>query len=107
MSDATSTIAVTAYNMLAIAGRALTWPELKARIVPHHPDVKLDQLEAALAGMVERKFVVTSGLHIDLTDRQHRMMRARARTADGWDGWLIKDRRRGLVAIEDVIAGKA
>lgn len=101
---APSTIAFTLYNLIALAGRQITEAELAKRLEKHHPGVAPDEVNAALKELVERGLVDSLEVGYDLRDKQRRVARSRQRAdPDGWRGWMVQDRRVGLISIETAI----
>lgn len=101
---ATSTIAMSAYNMLALIGRPMTWDELHTAVSQAYgePMEKGAFLRAA-AGLLRRGYVSKlPGNLLALKDKYRRRVRWRDRTGDGWNGWQVED-PRGPQKLEEVI----
>lgn len=112
MELATSTIAMSAYNLLTLAPSEVTVGELYGAVCHGH-GVQLDrpQFVVAVKEMLRRGLV-----HLHRADDEHpqdrvscrdprrRRVRWRDRTGDGWGNWLVED-PRGPQRLEDVING--
>ncbi len=93
---ATSTIAWSAYNWLAVHARGpRTLDEIAAGIAPWAAESRIDVTPRQLADAVrelERRGYVRAmpGESFDLVDPARRVLVGRDRTdADGWRGWLV------------------
>lgn len=93
---ATSTIAWSVYNWLAVYARGpRTLAEIAAGLAPwvaeSRIDVKHSQLGAAVRELERRGYVrAMPGESFDLVDPDRRVLVGRDRTdADGWRGWLV------------------
>ena len=109
-----STVALSAYNLLALANRPMSTGEIAEELrKAQHPLAADDLFTRAVDGLVSRGFVnVRDGL-VWSKDRKRRIIRRRKRddvTVDsetgringGWTGWTIDDPTDGPVAIEEV-----
>jgi len=111
MPVATSTVAFTAYNVLALAGGPRTLEQISL-IAPRGV---VEHLRAALDEMVRRGWLSSSDAgEYDLRDAKRRLVRARDRSdgvvksdgsvTGGWGRWVVQCKQRGLLTIEQAIA---
>lgn len=104
MQQAQSTIAMSAYNVLAIIGRPTTPAELHQAVSNLYGEEipRPDFVEATMQ-LVTRKYIrELPGSLLATKDEQRRRVRWRDRTGDGWGNWLVED-PRGPQKLEDVI----
>jgi hypothetical protein len=99
----TSTLGFTAYNLIALSG-SLSLANIVSGVLGVHSveAPEQSQIEAAVAGMVSRGWVDVSGSDYSLKDSQRRLVKWRARTSEGWDGWKVDDPDAGPLPIEQV-----
>ena len=109
MAPPSSTVAMSAYNVLA-SGEAATTERLRFRI-PGAPT--LAELDAALQEMRRRGWVTYGPSGWDVIDAKRRLVRMRdlsdaevinGEVRGGWNGWTVQCRQRGFLLIEDAIA---
>jgi len=113
---ALSTIAMTAYNLLALAGGTMADEALRQRC----QGVQLPGLDAgsfieALVEMAAKGWVDydRGSKQVDLKDPHCRLVKYRDRSdggydddgnpVGGWGGWRVQCRRQGMISIDDVI----
>lgn len=110
-----STVALSAYNLLALANRPMSVSEIAEELrKAQHPLASDDLFARAVAGLVERGFVHEGHGLVWSKDRRRRIVRRRNRTDvsvdaetgrvdGGWTGWLIDDPSDGPVLVEEAI----
>jgi hypothetical protein len=110
-----STVALSGYNMIAIAG-AMTVERLHAKLAgSQHPGLTMEQTRAALDALVERKRVTLRDGVYDVQDRERRPVVARDRSdaevlddgqvVGGWNGWRVRaDKERALLILDEVLS---
>ncbi len=81
---AVSTIAMTAYNVLAMAAQPTDAHGLHPLVLVHHPKLPIAKLEEALQGLCQRRYVSNVGIGYALVDSSRRFVRNRSRFGDGW-----------------------
>jgi hypothetical protein len=103
---AESTIAMSAYNLLALNG-PLSLPALHALICKgHESEVPKDSVLFALNALVMRGFAALD----DETETLHACgpagapVRWRDRNGDGWEGWAVDMGKQGARALEEVLS---
>ena len=109
----TSTIAMTAYNIIAQSLEPLP-PEVILTIgkAKAHPDLKEDQLKEALNRLVDMKYVNEKNGGYSGKDPKRRIIVERDRSdawideetgeiTGGWNDWMAKDNERGLIPIKE------
>lgn len=112
---ATSTIAMSAYNLLTLANEPVTAGQLYVAVRQGHVGtddgfgIPRESFIDALKGLLRRRFVAVlqeNGKEdrFTLVDPARRRVRWRDRTGDGWDNWLVDD-PRGPQRLEDMING--
>lgn len=90
MNDcAPSTVALSVYNAMAAMDKACTRAEIKEFLAVHWGLVEDDDLEGAIAGLLERGHVRLEGervtpIYPDPSVRRTKMIMVRARSQDGW-----------------------
>ncbi len=111
----TSTIAFSLYNLLALRGEASSVDEMLDDLeMIQHPLLELPQLNRALDRLEEKKLVIRDGDDYRVIDRRRRVIVERdlldaavdpetGELVGGWNGWMVRDPRRGLVPIEEVV----
>ena len=105
MTVATSTVAMTVYNLLAGGTGARTIDEIAAAVSGWAAESRIvvseSQLREAVAGLVVRGFVRDMGARglFDVVDPKRRVVASRDRTGEGWAGWRVHTMAR----LEDVI----
>lgn len=109
-SLATSTIALSIYNLLAVAGRELTISQIyQSLCIGHNQQIDQKQVIEAMHGLCKRKFLCIhriDDLHpterFSIVDKLHRVVRARDRSGDGWENWRIVNRDGSVQRLEDI-----
>lgn len=111
-APALSTVAFTAYNVLALAGGPRT-AEQMLNVVPRGAAAYTEQ---ALDEMVLRGWLTCDDQdRYDLRDKKRRLVRLRdrgdakvdgatGRVAGGWGRWIVQCRDKGLMTLEAAIA---
>jgi len=111
-SCATSTIAMSAYNVMAVTGGdGVDKVDLLQRLITlQHPDLGLEQLENALDSLTERNLIKEADSRFKVKDAKRRVIVNRSlkdvevdedgNVSGGWTGWKIKDHALGLIPIE-------
>lgn len=115
MSDlyAQSTIAMTAYNVLATELRPSKVSDIHTGVIKQHPGLEMEDTEAALDELFDRGFITYDDmLGYDLLDEQRRVVVARDRSdgaidddgkpIGGWNKWMVKDGKNGLLLLSEV-----
>lgn len=101
---ATSTVAMSAYNMLAVQGRPFTTKAIFNYLSSEpHPGLKKTQVKQGLAELKKLGLVRSSREGFQINDPKRRLCVSRDRSGDGWDGWKVRDLQRGLIPIEEVL----
>lgn len=100
---APSTVAMTAYNVLAIKGEVVSMSNLFVEIEQHLPGLKKSMLSNALAEIKKRGLVKSCRKGFEIIDRKRRPIISRDINGDGWDSWMIMDAQRGSIPIEEVL----
>lgn len=112
---ATSTVALTAYNLLAVGSGARTPGELEGRVLSWARECGLEvpreQMAAAIAELARRGYVRSIRGMLDVADPLRRAVVARDRSDEGgpnpgWCGWRVQVKPNAaphLVSLEDVI----
>ena len=95
MNVAMSTVAMSAYNVLAKNGEAAPVAKLHAVVKGGlNTGIESDDFAAALTGLLELGYISIvsqdEGL-VDVVDPKRRIVRWRDRTNDGWDNWTVDD----------------
>jgi hypothetical protein len=122
MSDATpeqhptSTVAMSAYNLVAVAGRPLTEVEIRERLASsQHPGLGIERTREAVNALVSRHLMRLAGDGaFDIVDPLRRVVVGRDRSdaevlddgtvTGGWNGWRVRERSaRAAVPIEEVL----
>jgi hypothetical protein len=109
-----STIAMSAYNAIAInGGRAdkATIFDILHRV--QHPLLEIGVLERSLKHLLRRKYITRNGRIFSLIDPQRRIVVNRNLSdvrvdrkgipRGGWKNWKVRDLENGFVPIEEVI----
>jgi len=106
---ATSTVAMSIYNILAVAGRELTVVEIFSAVCNgHNQQLPNDQFIEAMKGLCQRKLLCIH--HSDdrnpterfsTVDKLHRIVRSRDRSGDGWCNWLVANRDGSVERLEN------
>ncbi len=111
----TSTIAFSLYNLLALRGEASSVDEMLDDLkMIQHPLLELPQLSRALDRLEEKKLVVRDGAVYRIADKRRRVIVERdlsdaavdpetGELVGGWNDWMMRDPRRGLIPIEEVL----
>lgn len=107
---ATSTIALSIYNVLAVAGREMTLQQIYHSICTgHNQELSKAQVIEAMHGLCKRRFLRVFEIddrnnveRFGVVDPQHRVVRKRSRTGDGWDNWLVVNRDGSVCRVEEV-----
>lgn len=104
MQQAISTIAMSAYNMLAVLGRPVTPSELHQVVSNMYgEEIPKPAFVEATMELVKRKYIrELPGTLLASKDEHRRRVRWRDRTGDGWGNWLVED-SRGPQKLEEVI----
>lgn len=97
---ATSTVAMSAYNMLAISPQPFTAGQLYSAVCKAH-GIQFDQKQfiEALQGLVSRSYLKIKRAEekkhdtFELVDPAKRRVRWRDRTGDGWENWMVESPR--------------
>lgn len=99
----TSTLGFTAYNLIALSG-GLTVADIVSGVLGVHTveAPEQSQIEAAIGGMESRGWIELDAGKYVLKDSQRRLVKWRARTGEGWDGWKVDDPDAGPLSIEQV-----
>lgn len=103
---ADSTIAMSAYNLVAIYAQPMELDLLLSQVHAAH-GIDQRRLEHALEQLRDRGWVTIDEKRgcIDVRDLKRRVVKARdRRDMSGWSGWLVQCRQRGLITIDDAIA---
>jgi len=106
---APSTIAMSAYNILTMAPVPVTISQLYVIVCRRHETtIHPDLYSSAIDGLIARRWIhgeIVCGQEpmVSCKDLQGRLVRWRDRTGDGWSGWMVEDRQRGQVRLEEVI----
>ena len=113
---ATSTVAMTIYNLLTVSGRTAEGPLEIADLVraSQHPEATDAMICRAWDGLVERKLLVETPDGWRPVDARRRTVFGRDRSdvaidkdsgavTGGWNGWKLKDPVYGAVPVEEVI----
>ncbi|MCP4674328.1 MAG: hypothetical protein GY854_02180 [Deltaproteobacteria bacterium] len=112
---ATSTVAISVYNLLTITGDAITLKEIHRRLESQqHPGLDIDQLSAAVIELVHCKLLQADGDKYCGIDLKRRTIAVRDRSdgainpetgecEGGWHGWMVRDPQRGFVPIEETV----
>lgn len=107
---ATSTIAMSSYNLLTLANVPVTAGQLYAVVCNGH-GMQLDRKAfiEALQELVKRRFVAivqTVGKpdHFTVVDPNKRRVRWRSREGDGWDNWFVED-PKGPQRLKEIVNG--
>ena len=112
--DAQSTVALTAYNIVCMAAGALTRDMLWDRVmdVQQHPGLSREWFDAALDGVVARKFMAESGDGLNVIDSKRRRVVNRDRSdgdkpgalvTGGWKRWMVQCRTRGILTLDEAM----
>lgn len=115
---ATSTIAMSIYNLLTLSSEPPTAGQLYNVLCTrvHETEVPRDQFVAALKALLLKKYVAIVHKFVDgkpvNVDQDHfrcvdplrRRVRWRDRTGEGWNDWKVED-PRGPQLLEEVING--
>lgn len=106
-----STVAITAYNILAVVRAKLTLKQLYERCCTMaHPDLDRELFDEAIAGLKKRN-LVTGKVKLGCADSKGRIVKTRNRddwkitakgVGGGWTGWMVKDGDR-LVPIKEAL----
>ncbi len=106
---------MSAYNLLTISGQSMTLDEIHSQLESlQHPGTGVEQMKVALAEIERRKLIHTDGDRYRGNDPTRRTVTHRDQTdtavdpktgevTGGWNGWMVRDRQRGLVPIAEVI----
>lgn len=97
---ATSTIAMSAYNVLAACGDPMTATQILDALSLQHPGLEISQLLTALARLVKLNLIIRRKKAYQSIDVQRRVVLKRDHTdakidpktgnvKGGWNGWLI------------------
>jgi hypothetical protein len=108
---ATSTIALSIYNVLVAIGREQTMTQIYQTIcVGHNMEIPKDQFVEAMDGLCKRAFLA---IHMkddenpterfSPADKIRRHVRWRDRTGDGWNNWSVQGEQGGIRRLEEVI----
>ncbi|MFA5052769.1 MAG: hypothetical protein WC565_01825 [Parcubacteria group bacterium] len=107
---ATSTVAMSIYNVLAVAGRELTVKEIyHAVCTGHNQELPPEQVIEAMHGLCKRRFLCVH--HADdrnpterfsTADKLHRVVRSRDRSGDGWDNWRVVNQDNSVQRLEEI-----
>ncbi len=95
MNIALSTLAMSAYNVLARNGGPAPARSIFNVVVAAHedPTITPEDFAAALARLETYRYIrivdAEKGL-VDVLDPNRRVVRWRKRTNDGWDGWMVE-----------------
>lgn len=88
---AQSTLAMSVYNMVAMLEQPLALATIATRLeMSHLPGLEVADIQEPTEEMVKRGWVVLDPEGcVQLVDTHHRMVRERARSGEGWDGWIV------------------
>lgn len=95
---ALSTIAMSAYNVLAMQG-VMQGAQLYAALIAHHPDLPAALLDDALMSLCSRNLVRNLGVGFAVADPLRRLVRKRDRNGDGWGGWMVQGDDKIMVTL--------
>jgi len=111
-----STIAIGVYNITGMIGRPVDFIELFDRLKNDfgYSELTEDLLDRAIIGLLDRGFILKRGDLFYGIDPRRRMVVERYRDDEiideetgkvlgGWAGWKLRDNKRGLVPIGEVI----
>lgn len=107
---ATSTVAMSIYNVLAVAGRELSITDIYRSICTgHNQELDRKQVIEAMTGLCRRQFLCihriddkNSTERFSTIDRHHRLIRSRDRSGDGWDNWRVVNRDGSVQRLEEI-----
>ena len=108
MNVAMSTVAMSAYNVLAKNGGAAPVARLHTVVKSGlNTDIEKDEFAVALTALMELGYISIvdeeTGM-VDVADPKRRLVRWRDRTNDGWDNWTV-DGAAGPQKLNEVIRG--
>jgi hypothetical protein len=107
---ATSTIAISIYNILAVAGCELTISDIYRSICTgHNQELDREQVIEAMTGLCKRQLLCVHRIddrnsteRFSTVDRHHRLVRSRDRSGDGWNNWIVANRDGSVQRLEDI-----
>jgi len=111
---ATSTIAISAYNILARLGAEMSAKQIHEELVQtQHPGLKMGQLRTALRKLAQLYLISASNGVFKTRDPRRRVITHRdksdacidAKTGEvkgGWNGWMLQDAEKGNVSVFEV-----
>ncbi len=102
---APSTLAMSVYNMVAMLEQPLTLATIAARLeMSHLPGLEVIDIQGPTEEMISRGWAVLDPEgRVQLVDKHHRMVRERARSGDGWDGWIASCPNCKPKFLEDIL----
>jgi hypothetical protein len=107
---ATSTVAMSIYNVLAVAGRELTVKEIyQAVCTGHNQELPPEQVIEAMHGLCKRRFLCIHRIddrnpteRFSNADKLRRVVRSRDRSGDGWDNWRVMNQDGSVQRLEEI-----
>lgn len=110
---AISTIAMSAYNVLAVSGEIMTATQIKEALKQQHPGLEILQLREALDKLVKLHLIIRRKRAYQSRDVQRRPIIMRDKSdvqidpdtgevKGGWNNWMVKDQNCGLVSVFEV-----
>jgi len=107
---ATSTVAMSIYNVLAVAGREMTIVDIYNAVCTGHNQVlSHEQVIEAMHGLCKRRFLCIHCIddrnkteRFSPADKLNRVVRSRDRTSDGWDNWRVVNRDGSVQRLEAI-----
>ena len=111
---ATSTIAFSIYNLIAVQRGVGKREELLKKLKTiQHPEIEKEHFDSAVSELLNRKYIVDRDGILMLIDPSFRTIVSRnlsdgkvhedGTITGGWNGWLLSDRLLGTIKIEEVI----
>lgn len=107
---ATSTVAMSIYNVLAVAGREMTITDIyNAICTGHNQELPREQVIEAMHGLCKRQFLCIHRIddrnpteRFSPADRFNRVVRSRDRSGDGWDNWRVVNQDGSVQRLEAI-----
>lgn len=113
MKYAESTVAMTAYNLLAMATGPIERSSLLCRVRDvAMPGLEEQQFNSAIAKAMSRGYLHSIPGGIDVVDTKRRLVRSRDRSdvrvvggevLGGWERWIVQCRQQGLITLQQAI----
>jgi hypothetical protein len=102
---ATSTIAMSTYSVLAMAGESVSLSVLYGTVCKgHEHTIPTEAFARALEGLLQRGLVQEVGDQLyQAKGPRGEPVRWRARGGDGWEGWQVRGQDGRPVALSEVI----